>query len=427
LEYVLFIAYLVVFSWLVTKIRFFTTAGVSKSQVIILFLLKVLAGIFYGWMGLYYGTYAQMLDTRVLHQAGVMEYHILMTNPGEYVTNLFDNPYHTWGKLFASQDSFWNDLKGNFFVKLLSLFDILSFGYYYVNVIFYSFITLFGPFAIFRVMRDLFPARSTLVLLATFLIPSFIYWTSGIHREGLIFVALCFIIYHLYFGWKESHYSLKRWLGILSALLVLFILRNFLMLLALPAIIAWLLSTRWPRRGLAIFTGVYLFSTLVFFTAKYIDPHLDFPQAVVNKQQDFLRLQGGASTIPIKELEPTFSSFVKNTPQAITLALFRPFPGDVSHLLSLAACIEVFFILLLVLLLILFRKRNGAIARNPVYLCLFLSFSILLATGFSINNLGAIVRYRSVVIPLTMMPVVALIDWKRIEALLSGKTKTNQT
>ncbi|HLG40750.1 MAG TPA: hypothetical protein VI461_13820 [Chitinophagaceae bacterium] len=425
MEYLLFVAYLVLFAWLVTRVGFFKSSGLSNAQLIILFFIKIIAGIFYGWMGTYYANLAQMQDTWLYHQIGLAEYHILSDDPHAYFVNIFNNPYGGWGNLFASSDSYWNDLKGNVFVKLLSLFDIFSFGHYYVNVIFYSFISLFGPIAIYRIMNDVFPGKKTPVLLAAFFIPSFIYWTSGIHKEGLIFIGVSLILYHLYFGWKEKKYTIKRWLGILSGLLILFILRNFLMLLAVPSILAWMLATRRPKYGLAIFIAVYLFFGLLFFTAKYVDARLDFPQAVVNKQQDFLRLQGGASTIPIKELEPTFASFVKNTPQAITLSFLRPYPGDVRHLLSLVSSIEINLLLLLSLLFILFRKKNGPIAKNPVYLCLFLSFSILLATGFSINNLGAIVRYRSIVIPLLMIPVAAQTDWKKIFIFFSGKNKNN--
>jgi len=424
LEYLLFIGYLIVFTWLVTKTRFFTNSGLSQSQLIILFLVKVLAGIFYGWMGLYYGNLAQMLDTWGYHQFGVNEYHLLTTHPHEYFTNMFYTPYpHGFENVFGSTDSYWNDLKGNIFVKLLSLFDLLSFGHYYVNVIFYSFISMFGPVAIFRVMADIFPKKKFTVLLAAFFVPSFMYWTSGLHKEGLIFLGVSLVIYHFYFAWKEKRYAPKRWLGILLGLLILFVLRNFLMMLVIPAVIAWLLACRWPKHGFAIFTAVYLVFGLVFFTGRYIDKRLDFPQAVVDKQQAFLRLQGGVSTIPIKELEPTFASFAKNTPQALTLSFLRPYPSDVHHLLSLIASLEINFLLLLFILFLLFRQKNGARSKNVVYLCGFLSISILLATGFSINNLGAIVRYRSIVIPVLMIPVIARTDWQRIANLFRGKNK----
>ncbi|MEI9808287.1 MAG: hypothetical protein WDO16_10665 [Bacteroidota bacterium] len=45
-----------------------------------------------------------------------------------------------------------------------------------MNVVFFSFVSLLGPVAIYRVMNDLFPGKKMVILLATFLVPSFIYW-----------------------------------------------------------------------------------------------------------------------------------------------------------------------------------------------------------------------------------------------------------
>ncbi|MEI9808286.1 MAG: hypothetical protein WDO16_10660 [Bacteroidota bacterium] len=187
-----------------------------------------------------------------------------------------------------------------------------------------------------------------------------------------------------------------------------------------------MLATRRPNYGLAIFVSVYFFCGLLFFTARYIHPRFDFPKAVVDKQQAFLQLQGGASAIPIKELQPTAASFLKNTPQAVTLSFFRPFPGDVMHLLSLAASIEINLLLLLFLLFLFFRKKNSAVSKNAIYLCVFLSISVMLAIGFSVNNLGAIVRYRSIVLPLMVIPMAAQTDWQRIAGYFQGKNRKNQ-
>lgn len=418
MEYLLFVAYLVLFAWLVTKVKFFTRTGLSKPQLIIIFLLKIMAGIFYGWIGLYYGGLAQMQDTWSFHASSIQEYQLLYNNPGEYFTNLFRDPYESGvSKFFDSTDSYWNDLKGNMFIKILSVLNIFSFGHYYVNVIFYSFITLFGAMAIFRVMTDVFPGKKLTILLATFLIPSFLYWTSGIHKEGLIFTGLALVIYVVYFGIKEKRIGFKRFLYLLTGLLLLLTLRNFFIIIIVPAIIAWLLAHRRPQYGLAIFGGLYLLFTILFFNARYINPGLNFPQAVVNKQQDFMQLKGGNSNIPIKELQPTAISFLKNTPQAINLSTLRPYPSDVRHILSLAAAIEI-NLLLLMFILFLFFRTNGLTSKNLVYFCVFFSISLLLTIGFSVNNLGAIVRYRSVILPLLVIPMVAQIDWNRIKGIL---------
>src|SRR5215207_7023537 len=87
LEHLLFAAYLVLFAWLVTKVNFFKNSGLTSSQLVILFLLKVMAGIFYGWIGVYYGQMAQMIDTWAYHEMSLQEYHLLTTNPVEFFTN----------------------------------------------------------------------------------------------------------------------------------------------------------------------------------------------------------------------------------------------------------------------------------------------------------------------------------------------------
>jgi hypothetical protein len=188
--------YLVLFAWLVTKVKFFTRSGLSKPQLIILFLLKIMAGIFYGWIGTYYGGLAQMYDTWVYHNQGITEYNLLFSNPNKYLTNIFHNPYGTGitDDFLKSSDSYWNDLKANMFIKTLSIFNIFSFANYYVNVIIYSFVTLFGPIAIYRVMTDVFPSKKITILISAFLIPSFLYWTSGLHKEGLLFTGMLYIL-----------------------------------------------------------------------------------------------------------------------------------------------------------------------------------------------------------------------------------------
>ena len=383
-----------------------------------------MAGIFYGWIGLYYGGLAQMQDTWGYQASSVQEYHLLFNHPHEYFTNLFMDPYEGGvTKFFDSTDSYWNDLKGNVFIKILSVFNILSLGNYYVNVIFYAFITLFGTIAIYKVMMDVFPGQKTAILLATFLVPSFLYWTSGLHKEGLLFTGISLLTYIIYFSTKEKRIGWKRWIGIVVSLLLLLTLRNFIIIIILPALLAWLLANRWPKYGITIFVSVYLFFGILFFTARYIHPRFDFPQAVVNKQQDFLKLQGGNSSIPMKRLKPDVISFLKNTPQAINLSTIRPYPSDVRHILSLAAAIEINALLLMFLIFIFFRTKKEHISKNLAYFCVFFSFSLLLAIGFSVNNLGAIVRYRSIVMPLLIIPMVAQIDWTRLSQLFTNNIK----
>jgi len=425
LEYLLFVGYLVLFAWLVTKTKFFINSGLSSSQLIIIFLLKVMAGIFYGWVGIYYGNHAQMVDTWSYHYNSIQEYNLLYKNPHEYLVNLFRDPYDDGvTKFLSSNKSYWNDLKGNIFIKVLSIFNVFSFGHYYTNVIFYSFISMFGPIAIYRVMNEVYPGKKLQVLIAVFLIPSFLYWASGLHKEGLIFLGFSLVIYNFYFALRRRKFSTANILFILLGLLIVVTLRNFLIIILVPALLAWFLATRFPKKPLAVFGICYLCFVIFFFTAGYINGNLDFPQAVVTKQKEFVALLGNSS-VPMKELEPTFSSFILNTPQAVSLSMLRPYPSDVKHILSLAAAVETAFLLFLVFLFFALKNRNGRYATSStfVYFCLFLSFSVLITIGYAVNNLGAIVRYRSIVLPLLLVPVFCGINWQKVSGVLLNNIK----
>ena len=120
------------------------------------------------------------VDTWGYHYFSVEEYKLFFQNPSEYIFNIFHIDIGEYSRFF-----FTRIIPGGMISRVICLLNffhlvnIFSFGNYYVNVIFYSFITIIGPIAIYRVFSDVFPGKKVQVLVATFLIPSFAYWTSG--------------------------------------------------------------------------------------------------------------------------------------------------------------------------------------------------------------------------------------------------------
>lgn len=423
MDYFLFIGYLFLFSWLLTKLGLFRQSGLTNAQLIILFLLKVIAGIFYGWVGVYYGYFAYMYDTWGYHNNSIQELELLFEHPHEYFTNLFTSGYPDgYDGFFASSESYWNDLKSNVYIKLLSVFDLLSFGNYYINVIFYSFLTLSGPVMIYRVMTDLFPGKKIIILIGVFLIPSFLYWSSGLHKDGLTFTALSVLIYHFYFGWKKGRISFANILVMLLAVLILLAMRNYILLLLVPGLVAWGLTRKKERNIGWGFVSVYAVAVALFFLAPLISPSLDFPAAVANKQAAFMRLEGG-SGLKVTPLEPHFMGFVRNAPEAIVNSLLRPFPADIKHMLSLGVMAENLFFLGLILLFLFFRDRSVSLQKPFIFFCYFFGFTLLLTIGYTVCFQGAIVRYRSILIPFMITPLLTGIDWERVKSTLINNIK----
>ena len=93
-----------------------------------------MVGILYGWIGIYYGQFAYMYDTWGFHYAGLEETKLLYNQPAEYFNNFFYSGYENkYGGFLDSENSWWNDLKGNMFTKFLSILNIFSFRNYYIN------------------------------------------------------------------------------------------------------------------------------------------------------------------------------------------------------------------------------------------------------------------------------------------------------
>ncbi|WP_018631011.1 hypothetical protein [Niabella aurantiaca] len=413
MEVFLFSIYLLLFSWCITQIRFFRNSGLSRFQLVALFLLKVGMGIAYGWINWYSDLGPGKTDTWTLHAESLKETKILLTSPVSYITSFFYNPYtNSFGSFFASSASYWNNLKNESYIRIESVFNCFSFGSYFINIIFYVFLTYFGVVALYRVMRRHLEGNSLLLIIACFLAPSFLYWTSGLHKDGLTFLALGTVIYIIYFR-KTASKPVAGYLLLSAALLLLFVLRNHVLLVLLPALVCWILARRFPLHRAGLFAGIYGLAILFFFTAKYLHPSLDFPAIVASKQEAFLHIEGGSSTVPVHRLRPDITGFVQQLPQSAGLVLFRPLASDVKKAIIFPAFLEVVLVWICILLFFLFPKRKPAFRPFSLFLLAF-TMSVALMIGYTVNNLGAIVRYRSILFPLLLPPVLMGICWKQL-------------
>ncbi|MCW3074884.1 MAG: hypothetical protein JWP69_1953 [Flaviaesturariibacter sp.] len=354
-----------------------------------------------------------MGDTWRWHFYSIGELSILKKDPLAFFSDLSNNYEHGYGRFLSSRSSWWNDLHRNAFTKLLTIFNLLSASSYFINTIFYSFLTLFGSVAFFKMMQDAFPRKKAIQVICIFLLPSFLYWCSGIHKDGLTFLGIALVVYPCYFGWRKRRLSIGGVVSILLGLLLLLLYRNYLLVVLFPALLTWMIAERFGKKPLLVFSVAYLFFAFLFFGLPKVFPGIDLPRAVVEKQEDFATLKG-SSFVPIKKLEPNFKSFLTTAPYALELTLLRPFPTDAKHLFSLIAVLENLGILVLIGLAVLFRQK-----QNPppafFWFCLFLSLSILLIVGYTVNFLGAIVRYRSIVLPILLTPILCQVNWKRLK------------
>ncbi len=122
------------------------------------------------------------------------------TNPHEYLVNIFHSPYpHGYSRVLEDSHSFWNNFRTILIAKMLSVFDFFSFKNFWINTLFFNFLVFFGCVALYKVFINVFPKAFYQLIFCIFLLPSALFYTSMIHRDGLIFLSLSMIIYHLFF------------------------------------------------------------------------------------------------------------------------------------------------------------------------------------------------------------------------------------
>lgn len=416
LTYLLFIIYLVLLGWWISRMKCVNVTGITTRNILAFFVLKVLVGCFYGyWYSL--STSAIQPDTWRFHDEALKEYHLLFSDPHAYFSNIFHNEYDAgWWRFFTPANSYWNDLRDNLMVKFISVLDILSFGNYYVNVVLFSFISFFSFIFLYKTFILLFGKPNLFATLFIFLTPSCLFWTSGLHKDGLILLFLSILLYKLARIVLLKENRAKHYLMIALMLLLIFPFRNYISLGLLPCILALLIVARTQWKSWLVFGTMFLLGAVIFFGGKYISPKLNFPQKIAYRQAEFQMLEGN-SRLPQRELQPTLSSFCMNAPEALDHALLRPYPWQSKGLFEWAAAAEL-IILLLVFILMLLYPAGKKTFRSP-FVIFILSFLLimLLLIGYTVPFAGTIVRYRAIYIMLLFVLCAGNLDLK-----LGGKS-----
>ena len=397
------------------RVSFIKRSGINSKVIIGLFLFKIIAGIAIGWVSIHvYGDGNDYWDVNI---EAWKEYQLLMTDPGKYFTNIFTSDYPGgYSGVFSSMNSFWNDLKGNIIIKLVSIFNIFSRGDYYINSLFFNFLVFFGHVALYRVFIKVYPGRSTLVLIGCFLLPSMLYFSSGIHKDGIVFLILAILIYCIYQSLQQNRFTKKYLLLISISLLLLFLIRHFIFIALVPALIAWIASVKLKQPPLKIFAIVYLVTGLLLFNINSLIKAVKPLELITQKQFDYLHLEKPKTEIGLTPLAPNFKSFAANTPEAFNHVLLRPYLLELPVKSLLPLNIELLFYQLLFFVFLFFRRRGTTDSNTPfIYFAVFFTLTIFLLIGYIVPNLGSIVRYRSLYLPLVITPLLCSIEWEKVK------------
>jgi hypothetical protein len=184
--------------------KFFEVDGISKKGISMIFILKIISGLALWAIYTYYykdrataDIYKYFDDSRIIADTlwtKPVDYFKLITGIGNN-TPAFDHYYsdmHYWARKIDS--SIYND--SHTIIRFNALARLFSLGYYNVHSVFMCFLSLIGLTAIYKAFTPYLQDKKKELILAVFLLPSVLFWGSGVLKEGLIFFALGLLIYH---------------------------------------------------------------------------------------------------------------------------------------------------------------------------------------------------------------------------------------
>lgn len=398
------ILYFILFLFIINNKRFFKSDSISKNILLLSFSLKALSALIFGYLfksGILTGN-----DTLMYFNDSNIIYSSLKENPYNYLQLVFgrNNFYPIPAKLLPYIDDmgFWFDNSNYFLVRINAFIRLFSFGIYNAHAVVFSFLSFIGIYNIYLFFENKVINKKILQLIL-FGIPSVVFWTSGVHKEAIVFFTLGISLYNLD-AILELKYNNKNVLFSIIGLVSLGYIRIYLLLFLVPLLIAIYIFNKSEKKHPSI--TIFLVTIIIFlFIAFLIDlttPQFSLTNELIVRRRYFVNSSGNFS-FPLAGRPHDLQGILLVLWDAITNPFIRPLPTDSGVALTYLASLEA-IIIIFILIKLIYTVKLKALFHNPYALfSILFGFSTLFLVGLIVNNSGAIVRYRSIAIPFILI------------------------
>ncbi len=423
------IGYTALLLFFMRRIPFFSKAeGLPFRGVAGIFLLKILAGTalwaIYNWV---YTDRAYADIFKYFDDSAVM-FSALADRPMDFFRMLFsisnDSPYFD-ERYYKVMNHWYREYESNMhndahtIIRFNAAVRLLSFGEFHVHTVFAAFLSLTGTVALYRAFVDFLPGRERLLAIAVFLIPSVLFWGSGVIKESLLFFGLGILIWQ-WFKLLSNEMTSVGVILIAGASVLLFHLKFYVIASLVPGL-AMLFLERFARRvPFALRTALVLFGTIwLALNLHHFLPGFNVLEILALKQRDFIGLAqatNAGSFIMPERLTPTIGSFIVQAPNALFMTMLGPLFHPSSGAFGLVAIVENSVILLAVVLMLFYRLPARSV--DHILLTALLSYMVALALviGWTTPVMGALVRYRVPLLPFVLIAAALVLDHRKLLA-----------
>ncbi len=417
-DYLLLLPYFVIFFLLARR---FAKKNSETTQefywLLVNWWIKMIAGILYTWMIVYYYGYGDpigfkdrsdaLLDS-VLQNLENIKYLFLPVE--SFRDYLSDQGYSTYVLAYYIEPNFIIS-RVSFITAFFTFNRFLIISFIFTNIAYYGFVI------IYTASKKTVQGFNRQLAIGCLFIPSCIYWSSGLAKEPISMIALGIIFSCAVKLFFQKKISFAIILQLIFFSYVLYTVKSYIFICFLFAFIFWVFYNRIKQlmsKHILIKIAFVLFFLITTTSVVYIFA-TSFAKVIRDNIGDIIytykgmyqnmasETQGGGSLIEIKDMDvSSVEGILKFIPQGMINVFFRPFPWEISNVLMIFTVLENLFFIFLVIKLIFksrFLTKKLYIDKNYQVFAILFSISLAFVIGISTFNFGSMVRYKIPFLP----------------------------
>jgi hypothetical protein len=380
-------------------------------------LVKCLAGI---CLGAVYASYYSTGDTFQYFANGKLLAQLATENLRQYLQFLID---HEQSAILSKLS--YEDARALFFLKFVSVLNIMTGNNYWVISLYLSAISFLGAWTFVKSVYTYMPNAAWPAIVAFLFMPSVVFWSSGLIKESIACGSLFYLSSLFIQAWFDQRIPVWKSLLAVFSLWLLWALKYYYAAVFIPVTFTFLLYKYWfvhlikPRSvlaKLAVLAVVFIFPLVLFSFAHPNFYYTVFLEVIVANSDGYTLYSAPEDLIHYHNLRPDVFSIITNSPLALFSGLFRPFITEAGNVLQFLSSLENLVLLTLTIWCVA-RLRKLSVEAHFILMLATALYVVLLCVFLALStpNFGTLSRYRVGYLPYFVM---LLLSEQKIKSLL---------
>ena len=359
--------------------------------------------------------------------------NVFWKSPSDYIWLIFHtNGYWAWSK-FDLDTGFpptymFRDSRTYLVMKITSLISFVAQGGFLSTTVLLALLSYRLVWELYEIVVGRYMSLQKELAFAFLMIPSVVFWGSGIMKDTFTFSATCYSfcgVFNIFIAKKDRF---KHLIFLSVSVYIILSIKSYILFALLPGLIVFTNFERIKNVGSVftkvfvipgVFIGVMFLLQVVLFDfselfGRYSADRI-LEEAVI-QQQDLKRDVYGSNSFDIGDFEPSLEGVLSKLPLAVNAAIYRPYIWETGSPTMLISGVEnlVISIISIYFFFILGPFKIFLFIYKDPYLIFCFLFTLILGfgVGLSTSNFGALVRYKIPFMPF-FISLIFILNEKR--------------